>query len=412
MKTRRFAIALATLLLLSIGEGLFFHSSALAQQPPDAITEVARQRYEEGVKFFDAGKYEEARSAFLQAYALKRHPAVLLNLGLSELRTGKYVEDAGNHLQQFLREHAAATPEQRASAEKAIADAKKRTAFVAITVDASGADVSVDGAAVGKSPLADPVFVKPGKHTLLASLQGKSATVQVDAKAGAPTPATLTLGSSGVAAAPVVAPTPAAPLQPAPAPVQPASQPGSSSNGAGGQFTFGGSTTGPDTASSGREPLFQWYRRKPLAWVGTGVAGVGLVLTIVGSVVAGSASSAASEHTDQIEAEIDRRVATGSIQPGTKPCGPPDSDGARDLTDFRDACNVLRDDFSKHDTGIALALTGGVLLGVGVVGTVTYALIDWYPKKKNPSTGKVEPTMDMQPVIAPGYQGVGFSGSF
>ncbi|MEJ7734613.1 MAG: hypothetical protein WKG00_36135 [Polyangiaceae bacterium] len=411
MKTRRFAIALATLLLVSICEGVFFRSVALAQQPPDAVTEVARQRYEEGVRYFDAGKYEDARSAFLQAYALKRHPAVLLNLGLSELRTGKYVEDAGNHLQQFLREHAAATPDQRASAERSVADAKKRTAFLAITVDASGADVSVDGTAVGKSPLADPVFVKPGKHTLLASLQGKTATVQVDAKVGAPTPATLNFGGTGVAAAPVAAPLPPGPAQPDPAaPVQPGPQPGYPPNAAGGQLSFGGSTTGPETSAGGGEPFFKWYTRTPLAWVGTGVAGVGLVLTLVGSIVAGSASSAADDHTGQIETEIDRRIDAGSIQPGTKPCGPADSSGERDLADFKDACNVLRDDFSKHDTGVALAVTGGVLLGVGVIGTVTYALIDWYPKKKAPSTGHVD--IDVQPVISPGYRGLGVTGSF
>src|SRR4051812_19549311 len=94
-------------------------------QASDAVTEVARQRYEEGVKAFDTGRFEDARAAFLQAYALKRHPAVLLNLGQSELRSN-HPEDAGNHLQQFLREHKAATPDQRAAAEKGIADAKRR----------------------------------------------------------------------------------------------------------------------------------------------------------------------------------------------------------------------------------------------------------------------------------------------
>ena len=33
----------------------------------DAVTEVARQRYEEGVKAYDSGRFEDARSAFLQA---------------------------------------------------------------------------------------------------------------------------------------------------------------------------------------------------------------------------------------------------------------------------------------------------------------------------------------------------------
>src|SRR5262249_18993268 len=132
--------------------------AARAQGPVnDSVTVVARQRYTEGVAAYDAGRYEDARAAFLQAYALKHHPAVLLNLGQSELRSN-HPEDAGNHLQQFLREHTSATPEERATAEKGIAEAKKKSGYVIVNVDAAGADVNIDGTTIGKSPLLDPVF--------------------------------------------------------------------------------------------------------------------------------------------------------------------------------------------------------------------------------------------------------------
>src|SRR5690348_14418208 len=88
--------SLATLTMLVALGGL--ESVAHAQGAPpvnDSVTVVARQRYTEGVAAYDAGRYEDARSAFLQAYALKRHPAVLLNLGQSELRSN-HPEDAGN----------------------------------------------------------------------------------------------------------------------------------------------------------------------------------------------------------------------------------------------------------------------------------------------------------------------------
>ena len=55
---------------------------------------MARRRFQEGVKFFDQKKFEEARAAFLQAYALKHHPAVLLNLAQSEIRSGHPLEAA------------------------------------------------------------------------------------------------------------------------------------------------------------------------------------------------------------------------------------------------------------------------------------------------------------------------------
>ncbi len=49
---------------------------AVAQPSQDpAVKEVAKQRYQEGVKAFDAGKWEEARTAFAQAYSLTQVPA-------------------------------------------------------------------------------------------------------------------------------------------------------------------------------------------------------------------------------------------------------------------------------------------------------------------------------------------------
>src|SRR5262245_710202 len=104
MRIRASGIALILCLAAEHGAGHEVGLGTAWAQGADAVTEVARQRYEEGVKAYDAGRFEDARSAFLQAYALKRHPAVLLNLGLSEIKS-KYPEDGGNHLQQFLREH-------------------------------------------------------------------------------------------------------------------------------------------------------------------------------------------------------------------------------------------------------------------------------------------------------------------
>src|SRR5215207_7089403 len=139
MRARAIAFAWITSLLVAGLFALLTEGRAFAQQPstaPDPVTEVARQRYEEGVKAYDAGRYEDARGAFLQAYALKRHPAVLLNLGQSELKSAHY-EDAGNHLQQFLRMHTSASAAQKTAAEKGISDAKKKTAFIILIIDAN-----------------------------------------------------------------------------------------------------------------------------------------------------------------------------------------------------------------------------------------------------------------------------------
>lgn len=458
MKTR----ACAPVLLLSLIAPALLTEAGLTSSPfseplsfaqsSDPVTEVARQRYEDGVKAYDAGRFEDARIAFRQVYTLKQHPAVLLNLGQSELRSN-HLEDAGNHLQQFLREHTTATPEQRAAAEKAIADVKRRTGFIVVVADANGADISIDGVLIGKAPLPDPVFVTPGKHTLFATYQDRSATTQVDAKIGVATPATLTLGTTGAPPAPVAgvptpgpatppaAPTPGAPAG-APTPAQPpaggtaqpipgAAAPGTAAPGtaapgtaapsaapaaptSSGGLTFSTSNTmgtmGPDQSSRGREPFFDWYTRKPLAWVGTGVAGVGLVMGIVGTAIVGNANGNAEDIGNEIKAFVARNESTIPAHRRAQPCGRRE-DPSGDLPGFEKACGSLREELDTYDGALPWAVTGWVLLGVGVVGTATYAMIDWYPNEKKTAAAGPRVTR-ITPLVAPGQASLSVAGTF
>src|SRR5258705_11156187 len=114
MRTRA---CLATLLLAAAG--LAVAAPPARAQDKDAVTEIARRRFQEGVKFFDQKRYDEARAAFLQAYALRHHPAVLLNLAQSEIRSGHPLEGA-RHLAAYLREGSTASAAERADAEKGL----------------------------------------------------------------------------------------------------------------------------------------------------------------------------------------------------------------------------------------------------------------------------------------------------
>src|SRR5258706_16471809 len=110
-----------------------------AAQEKDAVTEMAKHRFQEGVKFFDQKRYEEARAAFLQAYALKHHPAVLLNLAQCEIRSGHNLE-AARHFAAFLHQSPDASPAQRAEAEKGLASPRSQLGRIQVSA-ASGADV-------------------------------------------------------------------------------------------------------------------------------------------------------------------------------------------------------------------------------------------------------------------------------
>ncbi len=389
-----------------------------APPPGDNVTVIARQRYNEGVTAYDAGKFEDARAAFLQAYALKHHPAVLLNLGQSELRSN-HPDDAANHLQQFVREFSSASPDQRAAAEKGLTEAKRHVGFVIISIDAAGADVSIDGTTFGRSPLVDPVYLKPGKHTVFAALQGKTAVASVDVKVGAASSASLSLG---VVAPPPVAPPPVAPPPVAPPPVAPppVAPPPVTPEAPPPTFPPPGVTPLPNPEPpppppetlEHRQTFGQWYTHKPVAWVGTGVAGLGLLGGIIFGISAMNASSASQTHVSEILAE---NKTNPQYNPTGKAnlCGDANGNGA--LPHYVSACGILQNDISQYHTDVGLLATGWVLFGVGAVGTAAYALVDWYPKRARPTDGQASsplPTMAVVPLVAPGVHGVGVMGSF
>src|SRR6187551_133351 len=118
MKPRRIAAAVLFTFLPAT-------MSLPAWSQEDAVTLQARARFKEGVEAFDKGKFEEARLAFLQAYTLKKHPAVLLNLAQSSAKSNHPLE-AAKYFQQFLKEATTATPQQKKDAEAGLAEARKQ----------------------------------------------------------------------------------------------------------------------------------------------------------------------------------------------------------------------------------------------------------------------------------------------
>ncbi|WP_437637793.1 PEGA domain-containing protein [Sorangium sp. So ce854] len=159
--------------------------AAAAQQPTtpaaseetDALTDKARQLYEEGRQAAAAGKWADAHASFLAAWAIKPHYQIASNLGVTCLMLGRHRE-AAEYLTRYLREAPASKVKERQSAEASLKEALKKVASVTVEVAPAGAMVTVDGTAVGKAPLADPVFLDPGKHEVGARLDGHVAEKQ------------------------------------------------------------------------------------------------------------------------------------------------------------------------------------------------------------------------------------------
>ena len=174
-----------------------------------------------------------ARAAFLQAYALRKHPVVLLNLAQSSLKSGHALE-AARYFQQFLKDYSSATEAQRADANKGLSDARTKLGRIDVVGATTGADMFVDDERIGMAPLDHSVDVEPGTHSVRSQGPGGEQTVPVTANAGQGV-----IARFGAAPAAVPTPTPAAsapaesatepaqapPAEAAPAPPAPLPQP-------------------------------------------------------------------------------------------------------------------------------------------------------------------------------------------
>ncbi|HEX2879019.1 MAG TPA: PEGA domain-containing protein, partial [Polyangiaceae bacterium] len=118
----------------------------------------------------DAGRYEQSRVAFAQAYALEPLAELLINLGHAELKTGRYVEGS-RHIAKALREAEIGLGERRA-AERALETAEPYVARVKVVVNPDGAAIVIDGEDVGTSPMIYVWYLEPGEHRIRASKEG------------------------------------------------------------------------------------------------------------------------------------------------------------------------------------------------------------------------------------------------
>jgi tetratricopeptide (TPR) repeat protein len=181
-------------------------SPGLAQPPSSAQDDVATDRagllYDEGLALYEAERYAESYAVYIAAWSLKKHYQIAGNLGDCELRLGKY-RDAAEHLTYYLREYPKDKPAENAQRAQALLDeAKRHIGTLDIVVDARGADVFLDGKVLGQTPLTEPVFVEPGKHSIEIRRGQVSTLRTLDVNAGSEQTVRLNLTTPGHPAPP------------------------------------------------------------------------------------------------------------------------------------------------------------------------------------------------------------------
>jgi hypothetical protein len=362
MRAPRFALAL----LIALAPGAYAAPVFAQAGAEDPITSMARARFKEGVEFYDKGEYEQARAAFLQAYALKKHPAVLLNLAWSSLKSG-HVLEGKKYFEQFLNEAKEATDKQRADANDGLAQAKGKLGRIDVQAP-SGTDVMVDGEHTGTAPLSEAIYVEPGAHTVrFKGSDGTTDTESVSVLAGQKAVAKFSGPGGGVAAAgtpPTTSNTPP-PAETTPAPSS-APEETNATPAAPAKETAGGET---------HANLLAPPKNVVPAAVMLGVGVAGFATAAVMYLVKQSAVNNQNDVARTIQ-------ANGGGGSATFCDNPPTNLGGKDFTSI---CSAYNSDVSDVNTD---ATVGNIAAGVGVAGLVG-AVIYWLvaDKEQPGSTG-------------------------
>ena len=357
----------------------------------DTTTAAARERFKEGVSYFDQKQYEKARAAFVQAYALKKHPAVLLNLAQSELRSS-HERDAAQHFAEYLREATEAHAPERDAAQSGLASAKASIAEITVTTEPD-ADVSIDGTLQGLAPLPGPLYLEPGMHSVQAKKGERVATQSLSAKAGESREIRLRLAgeTAAVAAAkPATSPTSAPENQ---SPTEPV-----------------GEQTPAAHTGHGRESFFHWLLTKPAGVI----SGSTTILLTGGAVGFAIASSANYSNADDIAQQINGRAQQDQV-PTRGICVDPNAvlgpGNEAEAARFKDACQHRQDAVNKGDTFKTVATVAGI--GAGVMAVTTGVLYFVTAERENETgSARERPGIAVLPWFGAQGGGLSVSGQF
>lgn len=383
MKTRPIAAAL----LLALAP-VTFQTAVFAQAAAeDPTTAMARARFKEGVEFYDKGEFEQARAAFLQAYALKKHPAVLLNLAWSSLKSGHALE-AEKEFKQFLTEGKDITDKQRADANDGLTQSHNKLGRIEISA-VPGTEVTIDGEKIGTTPLTDAIPVEAGAHTVkfkgadgatdtqsVSVLGGEKALAKYG-KMGALGPAvstttTTTTGNPPTEPTPPPPPTKPPPEEENPKPPPPPPPPPPEQHG-----------SGPNLI--------------PVVALGV----VAAASFVIGGVVGIAQKQQAQNKANQVADEIRANIPAGRTSAGI--CTNPPTNFAQACADYVSDNNQVNQD----------ATAGNILLGVGIAALVGAGVYYIVAPRGSAEHGANKPVhVDLTPVLGRSTTGLSLTGTF
>jgi hypothetical protein len=132
----------------------------------------ASERFEKGVSLFKAEDFGGALVEFQAAYDASPHFMVRYNIGMTLYRLHRYVE-AESELTAYLAEGGDEVPKKRKKKVKSLlVDLMSYIGSLSLSCNVKGASVHVDGEFAATLPMAQPLRLDVGEHSLEVKAEG------------------------------------------------------------------------------------------------------------------------------------------------------------------------------------------------------------------------------------------------
>lgn len=156
-----------------------------AAKEKDKEKEKARTYIKSGNKSAGAGKWEDAYAEYAIAWSIAPDWETAYPVGKAAFKTGHFAEAFARltfHLQKAAPDQV--PQKQRTEVETMIGEAKAKTAALTIKAE-EGTEILLDNETIGRAPLAEAIYVDPGKHKIETrrGTSGETKTVEVTAGA-------------------------------------------------------------------------------------------------------------------------------------------------------------------------------------------------------------------------------------
>jgi hypothetical protein len=192
-----------------------------AQAAADADAELrarAKGQFQAGVAAYEAQRYGDALTHFQEAYRIKPHPLVRVNMANCYERLGKPLL-AIFHFERFIEESDPSSPQIK-EVNDALRALRAKVGEITVRVTPDGASVAIDNGERRRSPILEPITLEAGTHVIEVSLAGyQTQKRDIVIEGGQRSDVAFTLEKGAGAAPPVVA------AAPAPLPEPPAAIP-------------------------------------------------------------------------------------------------------------------------------------------------------------------------------------------